>query len=84
MAVDGELITAILSALAGLLGGAGISVAVIRKQLKTLSSNLTAAELLEIFSKISKAVSQNSPAGETITTAEAEALGRAVWAALHD
>lgn len=74
----------IIGAVAGFAGGVGATIVYFKKQLQNATNNLTTAEVLDIVFKVSAAVDKTSPAGEEISTQEAEALGRAVWGALKN
>lgn len=84
MQIQAELIEAILTALTAFFAGGGLSYTFWKKKAGQAAGNLTVSEVLGIALDINKALAQASPGGPEITSAEAEALGRAVWAALQE
>lgn len=77
-----EIVTILIGIFTGLVGGAGFSWTLLKKQLGNVPGSLSPTEVIQVLYKVNRALDANSPAGEQITGAEAEALGRAVWAAL--
>lgn len=84
MVFSGEVLSALLAALGGLIGGATVSLEYAKRKLDKVinCSSLSGVDpeiVIGIFTGLNEAIEANDPGGEQITDEQAAKLGREVW-----